>query len=91
MEQAQITITSTEFMHNVSAAKRAVVNGHTVIVTARGEPSIALVPIAKYRQMSKTEETLRTAIAIPAAAGDFEFEPPKITLGLRIPDLEDDE
>jgi len=43
MAHAQVeTVSSQEFAHNVSAAKRVATEGGTVIITDRGEPTLAL-------------------------------------------------
>jgi prevent-host-death family protein len=48
------TVSSREFVHNVSAAKRVAAEGATVIITDRGEPAFALINIAEYQRLSKT-------------------------------------
>ena len=56
MAQAHVkTVTSREFVHNVSAARRAASEGGTVIITKRGEPALALIPIAEYRRLTGIE------------------------------------
>ena len=77
MGQAQVrTVTSREFVHNVSAAKRAASEGDTVIITDRGEPSLALIPIAEYRRLTKTDKSLVELLRMPEADGiDIDFEP----------------
>ncbi len=73
------TVTSREFVHNVSAAKRAAVEGNTVIITDRGEPSLALIPIAEYRRLTKTDKNLVELLRMPEADGfDFDIEPIRI-------------
>ncbi|SFM27852.1 type II toxin-antitoxin system prevent-host-death family antitoxin [Variovorax sp. OV329] len=77
MGHAQIkTVTSREFVHNVSAAKRVASEGGTVIITDRGEPSLALIPIAEYRRLTKTDKSLVELLRMPDAdAIEFDFEP----------------
>lgn len=77
---AQIkTVTSREFVHNVSAAKRIVAEGGHVIITDRGEPSLALIPIAEYRRSTKTDKNLVELLRMPEAhAFDIDFEPIRI-------------
>ena len=77
MGHAQIkTVTSREFVHNVSAAKRVASEGGTVIITDRGEPSLALIPIAEYRRLTKTDKSLDELLRMPEAdAIEFDFEP----------------
>ncbi|MDP9897384.1 prevent-host-death family protein [Variovorax boronicumulans] len=77
MTNAQIkTVTSREFVHNVSAAKRLASEGGTVIITDRGEPALALMPIAVYRRLTKTDRNLVELLRMPEADGiDIDFEP----------------
>ncbi|CAN7761048.1 type II toxin-antitoxin system Phd/YefM family antitoxin [Pseudorhodoferax sp. LjRoot39] len=73
------TVTSREFVHNVSAAKRVASEGGTVIITDRGEPSLALIPIAEYRRLTKTDQNLVDLLRMQEAAGDeIDFEPVRI-------------
>jgi PHD/YefM family antitoxin component YafN of YafNO toxin-antitoxin module len=73
------TITSTEFMHNVSAAKRAAVGGSTVIITDRGQPSLALMSIGEYRRMSSHQgKNILELLSMPEAA---DLEIPRIGIG----------
>lgn len=80
MANTQIkTVTSREFVHNVSAAKRAASEGGTVIITDRGEPSLALMPIAEYRRLTKTDRNLVELLRMPEADTiDIDFEPIRI-------------
>ena len=80
MGRAQIkTVTSREFVHNVSAAKRVASEGGTVIITDRGEPTLALIPIAEYRRLTKTDKNLVELLRMPEAdAFDVDFEPIRI-------------
>jgi prevent-host-death family protein len=80
MGHAQIkTVTSREFVHNVSAAKRVASEGGTVIITDRGEPTLALIPIAEYRRLTKTDKNLIELLRMPEAdAFDIDFEPIRI-------------
>ena len=74
------TITSREFVHNVSAAKRSAASGSTVIITDRGEPAFALLNIAEYRRLTKTGKNIFDMLALPEAAAydHVEFEPVRI-------------
>lgn len=80
MARAQIkTVTSREFVHNVSAAKRVASEGGTVIITEHGEPSLALIPIAEYRRLTKIDKNLIELLRMPEAdAFDIDFEPVRI-------------
>ncbi|WP_038214821.1 type II toxin-antitoxin system Phd/YefM family antitoxin [Xenophilus azovorans] len=77
MGHAQIkTVTSREFVHNVSAAKRVASEGGTVIITDRGEPSLALIPISEYRRLTKSDKNLVELLRMPEADGiEIDFEP----------------
>jgi len=73
------TVTSREFVHNVSAAKRVAAEGGHVIITDRGQPALALVPIALYRRLTNTDKTLVDLLRMPEADGiEIEFEPIRI-------------
>jgi prevent-host-death family protein len=80
MGHAQIkTVSSREFVHNVSAARRVVSEGGTVIITDRGEPTQALIPIAEYRRLTKTDKNLVELLRMPEAdAFDLDVEPIRI-------------
>lgn len=79
MGHAIKTVTSREFVHNVSAAKRVASEGGTVIITDRGEPTLALIPIAEYRRLTKTDKNLVELLRMPEAdAFDVDFEPIRI-------------
>jgi prevent-host-death family protein len=80
MANAQIkTVTSTEFAHNVSAARRVAAGGGHVIITDRGEPTLALVPIALYRRLTHTDRSLVDLLQMPEADEiEVDFEPIRI-------------
>jgi PHD/YefM family antitoxin component YafN of YafNO toxin-antitoxin module len=85
------TISSNEFGHNVSNAKQLAKQG-PLFITNRGESAFVLMNIRDYHELAgERSETLRTALAMPSAADDFEFDPPKARIGLRIPSFADDE
>lgn len=74
------TFSSREFTRDVSAAKRAAVEG-PVFITDRGRPAYALLTIDDYHRLSgKAEETLFDVMnAIPGGEG-IEFDPPRMNL-----------
>lgn len=80
MGQAQVKIVSSrEFVHNVSAAKRVAAEGGTVIITDRGEPALVLISIAEYRRLTKTDGNLVDLLRMPKDdAFDLDFEPIRI-------------
>ena len=71
------TVTSREFVHNVSAAKRAAAEGCTVIITDRGEPAFALLNIAEYRRLTQPRKNMVELLQMPEA-DDFDIEPIRI-------------
>jgi prevent-host-death family protein len=73
------TVTSREFAHNISAARRMAASGDTVIITDRGTPTLALLPISEYRRLTKTDKNLHELLCMPEADGyDFDPEPVRI-------------
>ena len=77
--QAIQTVTSREFVHNVSAAKRVAAKDGAVIITDRGKPAFALLNIAEYRRLTQTGKSLLESLRLPEADGiELEFEPVKI-------------
>lgn len=86
------TFSSRDFTRDVSAAKRAAVEG-PVFITDRGRPAFALLKIEDYYQLAGQQEAslmeVMDAIAggLPGEAG-FEFEPPRLQVELRTVDLD---
>lgn len=74
------TFSSRDFTRDVSAAKRATVDG-PVFITDRGRPAFALLKIDDYHRLTgKTDETLFDVMnAIPSGEG-IEFDPPRMDL-----------
>ncbi|MCL2310553.1 MAG: type II toxin-antitoxin system Phd/YefM family antitoxin [Proteobacteria bacterium] len=70
------TLTSREFVHNVSAAKRLAAAG-PVFITDRGQPAFALLSIEDYRRMSGPKKSMVELLSMPEAA-EFEIEPIQI-------------
>ena len=56
MAQPITTVTAREFVHNVSASKRVASEGGTVIITDRGEPALALIPIAELLRQNEADD-----------------------------------
>ncbi len=79
------TLTSREFNQDVGRAKKAAKSG-PVIITDRGEPAHVLLSIEDYRKLTHSGVSLFAAISEEEPT-DFNFEPPKLKLRLRIPDL----
>ena len=76
------TVTSREFVHNVSAAKRIAAEGNTVIITDRGAPAFALLNIAEYRRLTEPGKSMSELLSLPEAA-DIELEFDPIRIGVR--------
>ena len=74
------TFSSRDFTRDVSAAKRAAIDG-PVFITDRGRPAFALLKIDDYHRLTgKTEETLFDVMnGIPSGEG-IEFDPPRMNL-----------
>jgi prevent-host-death family protein len=81
------TYSSREFTRDVSAAKRAAVQG-PVFITDRGRPAFALLKIEDYYELTGKQEIslLDLMDAIPGGQ-DIEFEPQKLHLELTDADL----
>jgi len=73
-------VTSREFVHNVSAAKRTAAEGGTVIITDRGEPAFALLNIIEYRRLTNTEKCIAEMLLMPEADA-YDFDPAPIRIG----------
>lgn len=73
---AVTTLTSREFNHDTSGAKKAARRG-PVFITDRGRPAHVLLTIEDYRRLAGGNMSLAEALAQPGAA-DFAFEPPRV-------------
>lgn len=77
------TITSREFNHNVSAAKRAA-ESEPVFITDRGRLAHVLISIEHYRRLTEARGTIVDMLAM---ASDPEFEPVRLDASeLRLPE-----
>lgn len=74
------TVSSREFAHDLSAAKRAAAEGGTVFITDRGKPAFALLNIDEYRRIAGAPiENMVDLLAMPEADDlEFDFEPVRI-------------
>ena len=72
------TCTSREFNQDVSAAKKAALDG-PVFVTDRGKPAHVLLSIDEYLRLTNKGASIVELLSMPAAA-DIEFEPPKVII-----------
>jgi hypothetical protein len=72
------TFSSRDFTRDVSAAKRAAVDG-PVFITDRGRPAFALLKIDDYyRIVGKSEPTLLDVMDGIAGGDQIEFDPPRL-------------
>jgi len=79
-EQTVQTVTSREFVHNVSAAKRIAAQGSTVIITDRGAPAFALLNIAEYRRLTEPDKSMSELLALHEAADvELDFDPVRVS------------
>ncbi len=81
------TVTSREFNQDTGRAKKAASKG-PVFITDRGEPAHVLLTIEEYRKLTGKPMSLADALAQPGPDADFEFDPPKANIKLRIPDFD---
>ena len=70
------TITSREFNHDTSGAKRATQNG-PVFITERGRPAHVLLTMDDYTRLSGRLPSLADTLGIKDG-DDIEFDPPKL-------------
>lgn len=77
------TISAREFNRDVSAAKRAA-DHEPVVITDRGRPSHVLMSFEQYERRAVKSPSIHERLQ---AADDLVFEPGRIDLDLRIPDL----
>ena len=77
------TFSSRDFTRDVSAAKRAAVDG-PVFITDRGRPAFALLKIDDYYRMAgKSGPSLLEVMDGIAGGEGIDFEPPRLTLQVR--------
>ncbi len=82
------TFSSRDFTRDVSAAKRAAVDG-PVFITDRGRPAFALLQIDDYyRIVGKSERTLLDVMDGIPGGDSIEFDPPRANIHSRPTALE---
>lgn len=79
------TFSSRELNQDVTRAKKATRNG-PVIITDRGKAAHVLLSIDEYQRLTKQRRSIADALAMPGAA-DVEFEPPRVSPGLKAADF----
>lgn len=75
------TISSREFNQDTAAAKRAAGEG-PVVITDRGAPAHVLLTYERYRELLGSHQSALDCLAAPMEAGQVEFEPVPVELGL---------
>ena len=82
------TFSSRDFTRDVSAAKRAAVDG-PVFITDRGRPAFALLNIEDYHRMAgqSAASLLEVMDGIPSGEG-IDFKPPRINLHITCASLD---
>jgi len=70
------TLSSKEFNHDVSKAKRAAFRG-PVFITDRGHVAHVLLTIKEYQKILEKKESIVDLLAMPEVA-DIDFEPPRL-------------
>lgn len=78
-----VTVSSREFNHDVSAAKRSASNG-PVVITDRGKPSYVLLSIEDYRRLLADE---RSIVDWLSADDGIDLHAERVTVHLRTPEL----
>jgi len=73
------TVTSREFNHDTSGAKKAASHG-PVFITDRGRPAHVLLTIEDYLRLTGGHMSLAQALAQEGT--DFDFDPPRIAGGI---------
>lgn len=79
------TFSSREVNQDLGRAKKAAMHG-PVIITDRGRPAHVLLSIEEYRRLTGSRRNLVEALAMPGLS-DIGFEPPRIDIEGRVPDL----
>lgn len=79
------TFSSREVNQDLGRAKKAARHG-PVIITDRGKPAHVLLSIEEYRRLTGNRRSIVEALSLPGLS-DVEFEPPRVTIESRVPDL----
>jgi PHD/YefM family antitoxin component YafN of YafNO toxin-antitoxin module len=77
------TLSSREFNHDTSGAKKAARNG-PVFITDRGRLSYVLLTIEDYQRIMGAQASLVDLLAMPEGE-DIDFEPPRLSSDLGRP------
>ena len=79
------TLSSRELNQDVPRAKKATKAG-PVFITDRGKPAHVLLSFEDYQRLTRQRRNIADALAMPGIA-DIDFEPPRVTIGVRPADL----
>lgn len=79
------TISSREFNHDTSSAKKAALSG-PVFITDRGKPAHVLLSIDEYHRLTGEGASIIDALAMPEA-DDIDFDPPRAVIDIQPADL----
>lgn len=79
------TLSSREFNHDTSGAKKAARNG-PVFITDRGRPAHVLLTIDAYQRLAGGQVSIVDLLAMPGV-DDIDFEPPRAGTLYRLEDL----
>lgn len=77
------TLSSREFNHDASRAKKAARSG-PVFITDRGRPAHVLLTIEDYRQLTHSQSSIVELLAMPEG-GNIDFEPTRLSGPLYLP------
>ena len=80
------TLSSREFNQGTSEAKRATRHG-PVFITDRGRPAHVLLSFEQYQQLTRQRRSIVDALAMPEAAQEIEFKPPRTRIHMQVADL----
>lgn len=77
------TLSAREFNRDVSAAKRAALDG-PVVITDRGRASHVLLSVERYQELVGDTATWASKLHMDE---DIEFDPPRLDFEPRVPEL----
>ncbi|WP_434136725.1 type II toxin-antitoxin system Phd/YefM family antitoxin (plasmid) [Pseudomonas luteola] len=75
------TVSSRQFNHDTSGAKKAALKG-PVFITDRGKPAHVLLSIEEYQRLTSTQISIIDILAMPNDE-DLEFEAPRTVIHTR--------
>ncbi|WP_406273763.1 type II toxin-antitoxin system Phd/YefM family antitoxin [Nocardia sp. NBC_00881] len=78
------TMSAREFNRDVSAAKRAAVEG-PVVITDRGAEAFVLLSIEEYRRLRADSQDIVERLSM--GDDDIDFDPAQLTVELKVPRL----